>query len=298
MSFRQNIKDWYIRYTEFKWTVGVAEYDPETILDNDKKLKIHWIKGAPETSWFADPFILSETDSHIVLLVEEYVYATRKGRISKLVVNRHSWELEQVIPIVDIPTHLSFPAYYRENGKVYIYPESTQSGKLTLYEYDGQEGPAVPVKVLSNHPLADAVIWNSGTKEYILATTSPKDNGKILDFYPYREGPDAEAEMHYQFSTYMARNAGMPFSVNGRRIRPAQDCTGHYGSCVVLQEITGQDGKLSFKEVRRLRSPLFLYSEGFHTFNVFGGRLAAVDAQGFRHGLLARIIYRIREHFR
>ena len=31
MSMQQSIKDWYIRYTEFKWIVGVAEYDPDTI---------------------------------------------------------------------------------------------------------------------------------------------------------------------------------------------------------------------------------------------------------------------------
>ena len=298
MSFRQNLKDWYIRYTEFKWTVGVAEYDPDTILDINKKLNIHWIKGAPKSSWFADPFILSETDDHVCLLVEEYLYASKKGRISKLVVNRHTWKLERIIPVIDISTHLSFPAYYRENGKVYIYPEGTNSGKLTLYEYDERDGSAVPVKVLSNFPLADAVIWNFGTKDYILATTSPKDNGKVLDFYPLMEGPAAEPEKRYQFNTYMARNAGIPFSVNGRRIRPAQDCTGHYGSCVVLQEIVDDGGDISFKEIRRLHSPLLLYHDGFHTFNVFGERLAAVDAQGFRHGLVAQIIYHIRERFR
>lgn len=298
MSFRQNLKDWYIRYTEFKWTVGVAEYNPDTILDINKKLNIHWIKGAPKSSWFADPFILSETDEHVCLLVEEYLYASKKGRISKLVVNRHTWKLERIIPVIDISTHLSFPAYYRENGKVYIYPESTNSGKLTLYEYDERDGSAVPVKVLSNFPLADAVIWNFGTKDYILATTSPKDNGKILDFYPYREGPNANAEKHYQFNTYMARNAGMPFTINGRSIRPAQDCTGHYGSCVVLQEIIEDNENISFKDIRRFRSPLFLHHEGFHTFNVFENKFASVDALGFRFGIIAQIIYHIREHFR
>jgi hypothetical protein len=298
MTIRQTAKQWYLRFTEFKWIVGIAEYDSDTILDTREKLKIHWIKGTPKSSWFADPFILSETDNHINILVEEFFYANKKGRISKLVVNRHSWRLEQIVPVIDISTHLSFPAYFRENGKVFIYPESTRSGKLTLYEYDESNAPAIPVKELSFYPLADAVIWYSADRPYILATTTPRDNGKVLDFYPYAGNPSDKPVKQFCFNTYMARNAGLPFNVNGRQIRPAQDCTGHYGSCIVLQEIIERGSDISFREIRRLRSPLFLYQEGFHTFNVYENRLAAVDAQGFRYGFAAQVFYHIREHFR
>lgn len=298
MALRQSLKNWYLRRTEFKWVVGVAEYSPETILDKSRRLKIHWVKNLPRESWFADPFILSAAQDKIYLLVEEFVYTTQKGRISKLVVNRHSWTLEQVIPIIDISTHLSFPAYFRENGKVYIYPESSRSGKLTLYEYDEGAETTSPVNVLSNYPLADGVFLDAGEKRYIMATTLPRDNGKVLDLYPVAAGPDAGPELQIAFKTNVARNAGVPFSVNGRQIRPAQDCTDHYGSCVVLQEIVKENDNFVFKELRRLHSPLPLYREAFHTFNVFEDRLAAVDAQGFRFGLFAQMLYHIRESFR
>ncbi|MBO4571264.1 MAG: hypothetical protein J5699_05005 [Bacteroidales bacterium] len=298
MSLRHNIKQRYLRFTEFKWIVGVAEFDSGLVLDPRKKPRIHWIKSDVKGSWFADPFILSETGDHINLLVEEYEYAKRKARISKLVVNRHDWNLEQIVPVIEIPTHLSFPAYYRENGKVYIYPESTKSGKLTLYEYDEESGRTTPVREISDCPLADATLWNSDGKQYILATTAPKDNGKVLDFYPVTDTPSKSPESQYSFKSYTARNAGLPFDIEGRTIRPAQDCTGRYGSCVVLQEVKRDNGRIRFEEVKRLYSPLLRYNLAFHTFNVFENRLVAVDAQGFRNGWPAQIAYYFRELFR
>ena len=298
MAFRQLLKNRYLRLTTFKWIIGVASFDREVILGGRKRLKIHWIKGNPKDSWFADPFILSEEENHLQILVEQFFYANHKGRISKLVVNRHNWRIEQIIPLIDIPTHLSFPAYFREGGKVFIYPESSQSGKLTLYEYDEKTDQATAVKVLSGYPLADAVLFELDGKQSLLATTAPRDNGSVLDVYPCTDDPGAGPEARVTFKTRVARNAGLPFRLDGRLIRPAQDCSRSYGSCVVLQEMAVKDGNLAFKEIQRLHSPLFNYREAFHTFNVFEDRFIAVDAEGFRYGLFAQLIYHIRESFR
>lgn len=297
MGKNRSLKERYLYWTTFKWIVGIADFDKEAIFDPDRRLKIHWIKNTPKNSWFADPFILKVSNNHIYILVEELFYSNNKGRISKLIVNRHNWKLEQVIPVIDLSTHLSFPAYYRENGKVYIYPESTKTGKLTLYEYDENTGNAVPVKVLSNYPLADAVIMNYKERETILATTSPGDNGKVLDFYDCNDN-SATPVSKIRFKTNVARNAGLPFIIDGRIIRPAQDCSKSYGSCVVLQEMIHKDNVLEFNEIKRFYSPLFNYREAFHTFNVFDNQMIAVDAEGFRFGIGAQIVYHIREFFR
>ena len=75
MKIKERIKNRYVDFTQLRWTVGVADFDPETILDPKKKLKIHWIKHKNKSSWFADPFILSVTEDHIFILVEEFVYS-------------------------------------------------------------------------------------------------------------------------------------------------------------------------------------------------------------------------------
>ena len=184
MGKKRSLKERYLFWTTFKWIVGIADFDKDAIFDPDRKLKIHWIKNTPKNSWFADPFILKVSDNHIYILVEELFYSNNKGRISKLIVNRQNWKLEQVVPVIDIATHLSFPAYYRDNGKIYIYPESTKSGKLTLYEYDDNTDIATPVKILSNYPLADAALLKYKGDFICLSTTSSRDSGQVLDVEP------------------------------------------------------------------------------------------------------------------
>ena len=140
MSLKEKLKNWYVNFTQLRWTVGVADFDPKAILDPKSKLKIHWVKHHCRESWFADPFILSITEDYVYILVEEFIYSLNRGRISRLKVNRHNWKLERIDPIIEQKTHMSFPAYYWENGEVYIYPENTLTGKLTLFEYDEETG--------------------------------------------------------------------------------------------------------------------------------------------------------------
>lgn len=298
MGFRSVLKQWYVKYTKLRWTVGIAEFDPTIIFDPRKKLRIHWVKHNNKDSWFADPFILSISDDHISLLVEEFIYSYNRGRISRLTVNRHNWNLEKIEPLIEQKTHLSFPAYYREREKVFIYPENTQTGKLTLFEYDENTGELVKVKDISSHPLADAVLYKLNGQKVIMATTSPDDSGRSLDFYPFDGEPDSSPVETVRFDTKVARNAGIPFKAQGRVFRPAQDCTQYYGSCVVIQEMVEENGKVSFKEIRRFHSPLLKYGHAFHTFNVFEDSFIAVDAEGFRHGPIAKALFYIREHFR
>ena len=301
MRLRELIKSYYLNYTDFKWTIGVAEFDSETILDPKAKLSIHWVKHNNKDSWFADPFILSETEDYIYILVEEFIYSRNKGRISKLMVNRHNWMLEQIEPVIELSTHLSFPIFYREYGQVYIYPESTKTGKLTLYKYDESTGEVIPIRDLCMAPLADAVIWQLREKRVIAATTAPNDNGKVLDIYPFREEAPLEREGPVErilFPERIARNAGMPFEIQGRLFRPAQNCAKRYGECVLIQELIESDNGLKFKEVNRFYSPLLNYKVAFHTFNVFENKYVAVDAEGMRYGFIAQLLFFIREIFR
>lgn len=295
MSLREKLKNWYVNFTQLRWTVGVADFDPETVLDPKAKLTIHWVKHNNKDSWFADPFILSVTEDYIYILVEEFIYSRNRGRISRLKVNRHNWRLEKIEPVIEQETHLSFPAYYREDGKVYLYPENTKTGKLTLFEYDENTGISKRTKDISDYPLADAVLFDLDGQNVLMATTAPDDSGRKLDFYPYSGNLQASPYDTVSFNTKVARNAGFPFEANGLLIRPAQDCTHFYGACVVLQNMIVKQGKISFQEIRRIHSPLFNYSHAFHTFNVFENKYVAVDAEGFRHGLLAQALYHLRE---
>ena len=300
-GLRSTIKNAYLKYTSFRWTVGIAEYDEKAILTPGSKLIIHWVKHSIKDSWFADPFIISVTEDFVYLLVEQVFYSDNKGIISRLKIDRRDWKLLEIKPVIEIPTHLSFPAYFRENGKVYIYPESTKSGKLTLYEYDESTGKAKPIRDLSQLPLADAVIWQLGDRKVIFATKAPNDNGRVLEIHPYYEtasSDNGEPIERICFPERIARNAGMPFEIDGRLFRPAQNCAKRYGECVIIQEVAQSEEGLRFKEANRFYSPLRSHKVAFHTFNVFENKYIAVDAEGMRYGGLAQLLYMFREKVR
>lgn len=64
-------------------------------------------------------------------------------------------------------------------------------------------------------------------------------------------------------------------------ISPAQVCSHNYGEGVSFQEISFTGDKIQLNEIKRLYPPTKMYSEGFHTFNVFGDK---VVIDGYRYG--------------
>lgn len=107
----------YWRLTVNEWQIGF----PQTTLENiatGGDYKIAMLKGAPKGRWFADPFVLDVTPTHIILLVEEFVSASAKGRIARLTVSRKDYTLERNDTLLDLDTHLSFPTIVRQEDAV------------------------------------------------------------------------------------------------------------------------------------------------------------------------------------
>lgn len=273
-----------------KWNIGFIEDSLDTILDPDRPVTIHWMKHNEKKSWFADPFILGIDDAHIYILVEEFYYPIERGRISKLTINRNTYQLEKIDVILELPTHLSFPAIIRKDGKTYIYPENSESGKLALYEFDTASNKCIPSKILCERPLTDAIITDLFGENQIFSTELPNPNKNILGVYQ-----DGKKIKEYTFPGNVARNAGDWFVNNGKIYRPAQDCTKTYGGAVILQEISKKGNlELTFKNIRKLVSDNAIYDQGFHTFNHYQG-LTVVDAKGFRFPLLNKIFFKLKK---
>lgn len=63
--------------------IPCSDDDIADVIKSDK-LNIHWMKHSYTDRWFADPYLLEVTDKQIVVLVEEFCYKLRKGRIADL----------------------------------------------------------------------------------------------------------------------------------------------------------------------------------------------------------------------
>ena len=271
---------------EQRWTLGFIEEPVEDILAG-KPYKINYIKGQPNDRWFADPFILDYNKETITVLVEEYLYKTCIGRIAKLTIDRRTYEIITNNLVLELDSHLSFPAIKRKTHKIYLYPENAKGYGLALYEYDSLANSCKYVKTISKEPLADAIITDLWEDEFMFSTHMPTHNGDTLSVYKLGEDHPVFVSS-YRFPSNIARNAGDWFKVREDKYRPAQDCNGGYGKAVLLQKVTRKGVAFCFENIRRIKSSHPSYTTGCHTFNIFNG-LSVIDVHGYKHNFAGKL---------
>lgn len=268
------------------WNIAITDFCEDLSLHNTR-----WMKHNYRDRWFADPFIIDETSDTFVILAEEFMRDERKGRLARLTVNKTDCVLLNNETILNLDTHLSFPNYIKENGKIYVYPENKIAGKTTYYEYGDY---LMPVNEISSLPLADAVIQKIGSYYYMLYTLGDECNGNHL-IVQVSDKPFGPYKPHQEivFSDNIARRAGQMFMFADRLISPAQICNNRYGEGVCLQEVTLNGTYLTFKEIKRLYPTSKDYPNGFHTYNMYGHHVV-IDGYRFKHPLLSRIYFGLR----
>lgn len=282
----QALKDFFRRFSDERWAIGFITNSLDDILSG-KDVNVDWVHDRRRDRWFADPFVLSADEQEIVLLCEE-MYKPRGikiGRISRVTVDRATMTITHVQCLLELPTHLSFPAWHRQGDDIFVYPENSEAGHLTLYCYDDKQRAMQPVGTICDDPVADAIQTNLlGGERMMMATRLPDVNGNELLIYRWDETVEKfTLQQSVSFKENVARMAGDFFNHNGKVYRPTQECNVQYGHAVTLQEVTRDvNGDLAFQEVRRIYSTHPSLTVGCHTFNVFNnGELIATDALGF-----------------
>ena len=182
-----------------------------------------WLKHDSKYSWFADPFILDVTDNEIHVLVEEYYKPIQRGRISRLIIDRYSYELKQKDVVLELRTHLSFPAIIRKEKDVFIYPENGESGELNLYQYFPESNKCVKIETILSEAVADAIIARVNGEDMLFCTKKTNPNGNELYVFTQDESGRYLEKERYTFDENIARMAGDFFEYNGKLYRPTQE---------------------------------------------------------------------------
>ena len=117
-------------------------------------------------------------------------------------------------------------------------------------------------------PILDPTLYHDGTTWWLFCTSRRSGpNERLLLFYADRlEGPwTAHPRNPVKIDPGSSRPAGPLIWVDGRLIRPAQDCSYTYGGELILNQVTRLD-KDGYGEavVRRLK-PGAVYPDGLHT---------------------------------
>ena len=285
--FRDTLK----RATDNCWNIGFIEGGYSSV-DAGGRLRIRWMKHKEKRRWFADPFILEVNDTNIVVLVEEFDYERRIGRIAQLKVDRVSYELSSVKILLELETHLSFPFIFRQNNKVYVIPENSMSGYLSYYEYDSQSEELIKKGIIIEAPLTDATVLEYNKEFYLISTQLPDPNGNILfvrklNLMTFRA---SKVIVQKEFLKRYARNAGACFEYRGKLIRPAQDCSSKYGGGVVFQVFSLLENQVIEEQIDNALYPCSIkYPDGLHTFNQYES-LAVIDGRRCRVPFLGWMI--------
>lgn len=276
-------KKWIDEYSSIQWEIGIVEGGVDEIMQGDYHVK--WLQHTYKDRWFADPFILDANSEKILLLVEEYLYSQKKGRIARLVVDHNTMKIIQNKTLLEKATHLSFPAILRTNGKIYVYPENSAEGRLEIYEY--KEDSLVFEGVLCDEPLTDAVITNCFNDNRIYATKMPDPNGNVICCYKADNKCDKyRLNNLIEFDGNNARMAGDFFEYKGIKYKPSQDCNGRYGKAIKLYET--KDGN-EYRLHTTLTSIHPKMREGMHTINSYNG-ITVIDVRGYNHPFMGKTI--------
>ena len=267
------------RLLHYSWSLAYGDFDESIVFNGLSIDDLHFVNNPYENKWFADPFILEDGLDTIDLLVEEFDNVINRGRIAHLIVDKKTDKIVHCNIILDLPTHLSFPAIYRCNDKIYVHPENYKSGNSFIYEYDYLNDILINPVLVSNEALTDAVIVRKGDHYEMYSTLGENPNGGDLIIYRADSFLGKYTKISQQhFSHHSARMAGSFIQTSIGEIRPAQLCDGAYGRAVLFYHRDKVVGRLS---------PWGLF-DGLHTFNVYKSKFV-IDLKKYDFPWIYRI---------
>lgn len=289
LSFLRRIKDKYHLFLDENYNIGfIDNFTPEQLIEKAGLNRISWLKHPYRDRFFADPFILSVTDSTIDVLVEELRFDEHKGFISHLVVDRKTKKLLSRNELLNIDTHLSYPAIIKLGNDVFVYPENCEGGALNVYQYERTHPERlVYKKTLIHEPVVDSTIIEINNSYYLLATRSP-DTQSDLHLYKSDNYIGEYSYLGRVVEGYRARPAGNLFCVNKRLFRPSQNCERTYGASIDIMEVDLSESKYSEKCLFSILPSSFKYNLGIHTIN-FSEELCVVDGYGYLYPIWGRL---------
>ncbi len=223
-----------------QWILGVARGNMADIIRTRIfDPQIEWMPLKRAELLYADPFLYKSGNEYTILF-EDYSMDDKYGKISVMTVGEkpgsHGHKL-----LLDTESHLSYPFVYTENGITYLFPEASQSGKLSCYQYDPVNTTAIFVKELINLPLLDATICRHNDTYWLFGTINGKDADNKLYIY-YSDSLLGNYTPHpanpVRTGLVGTRPAGKIIEVDGQLYRPAQNSRYTYGESITVNRIT------------------------------------------------------------
>lgn len=230
-----------------KWIIGVFRGDIKDVIRSKTfNPNINWLPVEPYDSYYADPFIIRSEGEQLEILVEDFSFDEDYGKLALMALDKNFKQIKHKI-LLDTKSHISYPFFFKEDNKIYIFPEAGKSGKLSCYEYDPVNESIDFVKDLIDLPLSDSSVLKQNGKYWIFGTLADLNiegteitDYKLCVFFsdkllgPYIPHPNNPVKRGLNCS----RQAGNFIEVDGAIYRPTQNCENQYGESITITKIT------------------------------------------------------------
>jgi hypothetical protein len=198
----------------------------------------------PPDRFWADPFTWAQ-DGRRYVFVEEYPFATARGRIACLELGADLQPLGPAVPVVDEDWHLSYPFLFSHAGGLYMVPESAASRRVDIYRCDHfPHGWSRAGTLLADLQAADATLFKHQGRWWIFCSArqgAARLNDSLFAFHadsPLSDRWTAHARNPLVRDYAGARPAGRIFiDGQGRLLRPGQVSVPRYGYGLALHEV-------------------------------------------------------------
>ncbi|MBI9032934.1 MAG: hypothetical protein JEZ03_00545 [Bacteroidales bacterium] len=249
------------------WNTAVIKCSRKDYVENqDGGYEINWLKKTNNSSFFADVFLNKNE-----IYFENYCYKEQKGKISKSIIDQNGVAGE-MIDVLEIENHLSYPFVFENQGAKWCIPESFQSGKIDLYRFNNSVQKFEFHKTLVNHVEGIDTTLHFHDNYWWLFFTQ-KDFPSVNLYIYYSENFDGPYLSHsnnpVKSDIRSSRPAGKMFEEDGVLYRPVQDCSQHYGARTVINIITDLSPITFDEKEYKIIEPIGRsdFNQGLHTLN-------------------------------
>jgi hypothetical protein len=230
------------------WRIGWRRNDGPGVMELGHLGGARWnVLADPGHRFFADPFPITR-NGRTFLFFEDLDHHVGKGIISAQEFGPDG-PIGPVLPVLEEPWHMSYPFLIEAEGQLWMVPESSKSGQVTLYrcvDFPGKwERSAALVEGIE---AADATIFEQGGLYYMMSALREDIGGYsdtlAIHFAPKITGPWTQhASRPALIDAGAARPAGAIVRKEGALWRPVQDCRLGYGRALRLARIDRIDSQ-------------------------------------------------------
>ncbi len=237
-GFLRRFESFFGKHTG-SWTLFIGKGN---FLDADLS-KLVSVKK-PKNQFWADPFLF-KYKKEMYVFFEKFPFATQRGIISCGRVEGNT--LVDVIDVLDLEYHLSYPFIFEEEGEIYMMPETNANNRLEIYKcIQFPDKWELYNTAFDGESIADSFFYTDNLLQKWLFLNKSSGVGTSLDNELYIYRVDSinlnKIEEHKQNPIYIdsrvARNGGAFFSYKGKVYRPSQrNVDGVYGKALNINQI-------------------------------------------------------------